>query len=134
MKCIIKQSNSDPNSVDIFDLDKRNETGGMFCVAAAILPEQVPEHWIEYVTGHGPRPDLNSIYCPACGCTMENGRCLKCHTKEALESTPVSNLQGILENWKKVIEGPAQEGPEAGFQHGLKKAYDDIMRAAEWES
>lgn len=85
------------------------------------------------VNAHGPRPDLNKIYCPVCGCTTENGRCLKCQaTKEEPVLTPVCNLKEILEKWKKVIEGPAQEGAEAGFQHGLKKAYDDIIRAAGW--
>ena len=106
MKQLIKPSISDhEGSVDLFDADTNNERGGLFCVAAAILPEQVEEYWEEYI-----------------------GK-----SKEAQEPTPVSNLQEILENWKKVIEGPAQEGAEAGFQHGLKKAYDDIMRAAEWE-
>jgi len=149
MKCIIKPSASDlKNSVDVFDLDKRNKEGGMFCVAAAILPEQAKEYWKEYVKANGQVMDRfawgyivsqprqqnnNSIYCSVCGCTTENGRCLKCHaTKDGQELTPVSNLQEILENWKTVIEGPAHEGAEAGFQHGLKKAYDDIMRAAEW--
>ena len=151
MKCIIKPSASDPELfINVFDLDMRNETGGMFCVASAILPEQAEEHWREYVKANGQdverfawgcivshptQPINNSIYCPACGCTTENGHCLKCYatTKEEPETTPVSNLQEILDNWKKVIEGPAHEGAEAGFQHGLKKAYDDIIRAAEWD-
>ncbi len=47
--------------------------------------------------------------------------------------TDVQNLDEILARWRKVIDGPAKEGAEAGYQHGLQRAYEDIMKAAEWE-
>lgn len=117
MRKLIKPSVSDPEkSVDLFDADRTNgglagrpQHEGMFCVAAAILPQEVDEYWNEYIRTHGTQ------------------------AQDEPEPTPVRNLQAILDNWKKVFEGPAQEGAEAGFQHGLKKAYDDIMRAAEWD-
>lgn len=78
----------------------------MFCVAAAILPQEADEYWSEYVKSYG--------------------------AQDEPKHTLVNNLQEILDRWEKVIEGPAQEGAEAGFQKGLKKAYDDINRAVEW--
>ena len=37
------------NSVDLFDYNRENDSGEMYCVAAAILPEQVDFYWEEYV-------------------------------------------------------------------------------------
>lgn len=45
--------------------------------------------------------------------------------------TEVNNLEAILKRWKKVIDGPANEGAEAGYQHGLQRAYEDIIRNTE---
>lgn len=54
-----------------------------------------------------------------------------------MNAVPVNNLEEILERWKKVIETTVEldmsAEAKAGFQKGLKKAYDDIYREAEWE-
>ncbi|MDD3813243.1 MAG: hypothetical protein PHZ02_01245 [Desulfocapsaceae bacterium] len=105
MRKITLPAVSDPErSVDLFDVDRLNEFDKPFCVATAILIEQVEDHWNKYV-----------------------------QAEEQQVLTPVRNLEEILNNWKKVIEGPAQEGAEAGFQKGLNKAWEDIMRDAEWD-
>ena len=53
MEKIIKPSHCDPNnSVDLFDGDRKNEFGAMFCVAPAILREQVDYYWDEYIKGN----------------------------------------------------------------------------------
>lgn len=49
MKKVIKPAFMDPrNSVDLFDADRRNEFGEMFCVAPAILLHEVKEQWELY--------------------------------------------------------------------------------------
>ena len=50
MRKIVKPAYLDPEySVDVFDADYRNEFGGLYCVAPAILSSQVDETWNEYV-------------------------------------------------------------------------------------
>jgi len=49
MKKIIKPAYEDPdNSVDLFDADRLNEWGEMYCVAPSILPVQVEQAWDQY--------------------------------------------------------------------------------------
>ena len=50
MKKFIKPAHDDPhNSWDLFDADRRNEFGGMYCIAPAILYSEVAWHWNRYV-------------------------------------------------------------------------------------
>jgi hypothetical protein len=50
MTKIVKPAFDDPqNSVDLFDGDRRNEFGEMYCVAPAILYCQVNDEWSRYV-------------------------------------------------------------------------------------
>lgn len=50
MKKVIKPSKSDPeNSVDLFDADRENEFGEMFCVNPGILPEDADAYWTYYM-------------------------------------------------------------------------------------
>jgi len=37
------------NSVDLFDADRKNEFGEMYCVAVAILHSQVGRYWKRYL-------------------------------------------------------------------------------------
>jgi len=47
---LIKPSYADlDNSVDLFDADRKNEFGEMYCVAPSILPQQVNNYWIGYL-------------------------------------------------------------------------------------
>jgi len=36
------------NSVDVFDADRKNSFGGLYCVAAVILLSQVEQAWDQY--------------------------------------------------------------------------------------
>lgn len=46
----IVPAHDDPHhSVDLLDVDRRNEWGTYYCVAPAILLEQVAERWEEYL-------------------------------------------------------------------------------------
>ena len=50
MKKVIKPSVSDPvNSVDLFDGDRVNEFGRMYCVSPALLDYQANAEWESYV-------------------------------------------------------------------------------------
>lgn len=50
MKQLIKPAHDDSsNSVDLFDADRMNDFGDMYCVAPAILRSQVNDHWNRYV-------------------------------------------------------------------------------------
>lgn len=50
-KMRIKPAKDDPkNSVDLFDTDRRNEWGEIYCVAPCILYFQVAERWQEYLS------------------------------------------------------------------------------------
>lgn len=50
MRKLVKPAHDDPHhSVDLFGADRRNQWGGYACIAPAILPEQVEEHWRRYV-------------------------------------------------------------------------------------
>jgi len=47
---LVKPSHSDPHtSVDLFDADRKNDFGETYCVAPAILDNQVDEHWKWYL-------------------------------------------------------------------------------------
>jgi hypothetical protein len=47
---VIKPAYEDPhNSVDVFDKDRVNDFGDMYCVAPAVLPEQANEEWGRYL-------------------------------------------------------------------------------------
>ena len=49
MKLVVKPSHEDQsNSVDVFDADRVNEFGGMYCVAPAIHFDQVDDAWDKY--------------------------------------------------------------------------------------
>lgn len=49
-KKIVHESAMDPvKSVDLFDGNRTNFYGGMYCVAAGILPSEVETYWQEYV-------------------------------------------------------------------------------------
>ena len=46
----VKPAYEDPdNSVDLFDANRTNEFGQMYCVAPAILYRQVDEYWADYL-------------------------------------------------------------------------------------
>jgi hypothetical protein len=46
----VKPAYQDPdNSVDLFDIDRKNEFGEMYCVAPAILEREVDQCWKNYV-------------------------------------------------------------------------------------
>lgn len=50
MRQFVKPAHDDPdNSVDLFDGDRKNKFGEMFCVAPAILYCQVEEYWEDYL-------------------------------------------------------------------------------------
>ena len=50
MRKVIKPAHSDPdNSVDLFDGDRKNEFGKMYCVAPAIQYCQVNPYWLGYI-------------------------------------------------------------------------------------
>lgn len=50
MKKIIKPAFEDPcNSVDLFDSDRENDFGEMFCIAPSILSSQIDFEWKQYV-------------------------------------------------------------------------------------
>lgn len=38
----------------------------------------------------------------------------------------VEGLVEIMARWRAVIDGPANEGAEAGYQHGLQRAYGSV--------
>jgi len=47
----VKTSSADPaNSVDLFDLSRRNEWGGYYCVQPAILLREVNRYWSQYLS------------------------------------------------------------------------------------
>lgn len=47
---LIKPAYEDPhNSIDLFDADRKNEFGEMYCISPAILPQQVNAYWIGYL-------------------------------------------------------------------------------------
>jgi hypothetical protein len=50
MKKFVKPAFEDPdNSVDLFDSDRKNIFGGMYCVAPAILPRDINLVWNNYI-------------------------------------------------------------------------------------
>jgi hypothetical protein len=50
MRKVVQPAYMDPhNSVDLFDADRQNAWGDMFCVAPAILRREVEEYWQRYV-------------------------------------------------------------------------------------
>ena len=50
MTKLVRPAHDDPHhSVDLFDADRRNRWGGLFCVAPAILPSQVEAAWRDYL-------------------------------------------------------------------------------------
>jgi len=54
MRKLVKSARVDPkNSVDLFDADRQNEFGEMYCVAPAILPQQVNNYWLGYIKNKG---------------------------------------------------------------------------------
>ena len=49
MRRLVKPAYEDrENSVDLFDADRRNEFGEMYCVAPAIIYREVTEYWDRY--------------------------------------------------------------------------------------
>jgi len=49
MKKVVKPAFGDPrHSVDLFDADRKNDRGEMYCVAPAILWSRVREEWERY--------------------------------------------------------------------------------------
>jgi hypothetical protein len=51
-KKVVRPATEDQiNSVSLFDANSKNRWGEMLCVAAAILPRQVDEHWNAYLAG-----------------------------------------------------------------------------------
>ena len=56
----VRPAAMDPlNSVSVFDISRRNQFGGVYCVAAAVLPSEVDREWKNYLnhlesgeTGH----------------------------------------------------------------------------------
>ncbi len=47
---LIKPAYDDPhNSIDLFDADRKNEFGEMYCVRPAILYSQADEYWTDYL-------------------------------------------------------------------------------------
>lgn len=53
-KCIRPAFEDRRGSVDLFDADRKNEEGGMFCVAPAILAQEVNAQWDYYVYWESP--------------------------------------------------------------------------------
>ena len=50
MRKLVKPSHDDPHhSVDLFDADRLNDFGYMYCVAPAILASQVNYYWERYI-------------------------------------------------------------------------------------
>ena len=49
MKKYVKICSYDSNSVSLFDKDRKNEFGEMYCVAPAILENEIEDCWNEYV-------------------------------------------------------------------------------------
>lgn len=50
MRKLIKPAHDDPDcSVDLFDADRQNPQGGLYCIAPAILLCEVEETWQRYV-------------------------------------------------------------------------------------
>ena len=50
MKKVIYPTTVDSdNSVDLYDGDRKNEFGKMWCVASAISPRQIDKYWDWYV-------------------------------------------------------------------------------------
>lgn len=50
MRKYVKPASCDPkNSVSLFDADRKNEFGEMYCVAPAILQDRVDSYWADYV-------------------------------------------------------------------------------------
>lgn len=53
MRKLVKPALCDPdNSVDLFDADRKNELGEMYCIAPAILLCTVRDHWGGYVMNY----------------------------------------------------------------------------------
>ena len=58
---MVRPAHADPvNSVDLFDRTREGYFGGAYCVAAAILPSEVDEHWSRYIAGITARPEDGS--------------------------------------------------------------------------
>ena len=50
MKKLVKRSYMDSrNSVDLFDADRKNSIGDMYCVSPAILLHQIDKEWKRYI-------------------------------------------------------------------------------------
>ncbi|NTU49427.1 MAG: hypothetical protein HGA87_00775 [Desulfobulbaceae bacterium] len=57
MRKLIKPSTIDPiGSVSLFDFDRVNDFGSMYCVAAHILMREVDEYWSQYVEYRNEEP------------------------------------------------------------------------------
>lgn len=56
MRKVVKPAHCDPeNSVDLFDGDRKNEFGQMYCIAPGITSgEQVRNYWLGYIKGDEP--------------------------------------------------------------------------------
>ena len=53
---LVRVAYEDPEgSVDLFDAERRNEFGETYCVALAILSDQVPAYWAEYLKAEASR-------------------------------------------------------------------------------
>lgn len=49
MRKLVRPAHGDPhNSVDLFDADRKNQWGEMYCVAPAILSSQIESEWARY--------------------------------------------------------------------------------------
>lgn len=50
-KLRIKPANADPYCfIDLFDAERKNESGEMHCIASAILPGEAAEYWKRYLS------------------------------------------------------------------------------------
>jgi hypothetical protein len=57
-KKLVKPSSFDPeNSVSLFDANRENDFGEMYCVAPGILPGEVELYWQEYLDEFRPVVD-----------------------------------------------------------------------------
>lgn len=72
MRKLVKPAHSDPeHSMDLFDADRKNDSGEMFCVQSGILPSEVDKCWEEYESKEIKK---YLVFCAMLGSNFRNGR------------------------------------------------------------
>lgn len=72
-------AHDDPyNSLDLLDTDRKNEYGGPYCVAPAILAEQAKMYWQDYLRREGYIVDDNDKSTSPTNIPIKHAQCKHC--------------------------------------------------------